>query len=798
MLQDLRFSVRLLLKSPLFSAIVLITLALGIGANTAIFTVVDQVLLKPLPLNDPASLVRVQEQHRRPMNITGATFHDLHERSQSFAQLAAYRIFSRNVTDEAQHAFPEQVDTAFVSPDFFALAGVRLQLGREFSRDSYLGNASEKVILGDLLWRRMFGADPGIVGKRVLFHGALAEVAGVMPPEFSFPENVQAWVPLTEEASFARNRRAHLYTTLGRLKPGVSLQQARAELQTLARTIDADNHGVDPTISLVANNLQESMVGDVRPALLILLGAVGFVLLIACANVANLLLSRAVARQKDVAIRTALGASRRRMLWQMFSENLVLAVAGGVLGIALGLWTVKLISTSYPGAIPRLAGVSADWRVLVFVAFVSVLSALIAGVAPAVQLLRVDPLGALQSSARTTESFGRRRLRSSLLVAEIAMSVVLLTGAGLLIRSFLLVQRVDPGYDVSNLAVVPITLPGAKYDAFEKRLQFTNSAVENIRGIPGVRSAAAAGVLPLRPAPSTTFELVGKPYDPANEPSATVVTASPEFFKTMEIDVLAGRSFSDQDRTNSPTVVVINRAMANQYYSGENPVGHTVIMKDWGDPLPAEIVGVVEDVRQDSMESEAKPAVYFPLAQFSQGTLVTYLLAKTESNPVLLASSIREQIWSVDRQQPVDVTTMASIVAESLARRRFTLLLLGGFAGLALILATVGVYGVISYSVSQRTREFGIRMAIGAQRRDVLTMILLHGGRIAAAGIGIGLALAFVLTRSLQSLLFRVNSSDPITFVVVCAGLFTLALLASFAPAYKATRVDPMVALRYE
>jgi putative ABC transport system permease protein len=797
-MHDLRHALRLVTKAPLFSVIVVLTLALGIGANTAIFTVVDQVLLRPLPLSDPESLVRIQEQHRRPQNVTGATFHDLHQRSRTLEALFAYRIFTRNVTDAGQQAFPEQVDAAFVSHDFFKVAGIAPTVGRMFSSNEFRKDGPSAVILSDRLWRHMFAADRNIVGQTILFHGEPAQVVGVMPPGLSFPEDVQAWSPLTEDNAFQQNRRAHLFTTIGRLKPGVTLEQGRAELAAIGKTIEADNHAADPGLMFLGEDLQTSIVGDVRPALLILLGAVGFVLLIACGNVANLLLARAVGRQKDLAIRTALGASRWQLIRLLLSESLMLATGGGMLGVLFGLLAVRWIATSFPGSIPRLNSAALDWRVMLFAIAVSLTSALIAGLAPAWQFSHVDPLTALNSSARGTESPARRRIRSALLVAEVALAVVLLAGAGLLIRSFVRVQQINPGYEASNLAVIPISLPGAKYDSFEKRLQFTNAAVESIRSIPGVRSVAASGVLPLRPAPATDFELVGKPLDPANEPSADVFTATPEYFSTMSIPLLAGRTFTEADTQHAPTVVLISQTMASAYYAGENPIGRTIIMKDWGDPLPAQIVGIVGDIRQQSVESAPKPAVYFTYAQFTQGTLVTYLVAKTNSNPRRLMSAIRERIWSVDRQQPVEVTTMEDVLADSLARRRFTLTLLGSFAGLALLLATVGVYGVISYSVSQRTQEFGIRMAIGAQRHHVLSMVMQQGMKIATIGLSIGLACALALTRTIRSLLFDVSAADPLTFAGICTVLMGLALVACLAPAYRATKVDPMEALRYE
>jgi putative ABC transport system permease protein len=798
MLNDLRYGIRLVTKRPAFALLVVLVLALGIGASTAIFSVVDQVLLRPLPLQAPEALVRIQEQHRVATSLTGATFRDLRERTRTIMPLMAYRIFTRNLADARQNTLPEQIVTAFVTQDFFAVAAQRPQLGYQFTPDQYKKGAPTAVILGDGLWRSMFAADPNIVGQIVLLHGAPATVAGVMPRGFNFPQDVQAWVPLTEDEALEQNRRAHLFTVIGRLKPGVSKETAQAELQTIAASIEKDSHNADPGISLFATGLQDSMVASVRPALLFLLFAAGLVLLIACANVVNLLLSRAVAQQKEIATRIALGATRRHIVRKSLGQSLLLALAGGLLGCLLGWSAVRLIVMSYPGAIPRLHTATLDWWVMMFAVVISVTSAVIAGVLPALQLSRIDPLTALSGAGRSTEKTSRSRLREALLVCELALATVLLAGAGLLIRSFLRVQQVNPGYDATNIALVPVTLPGAKYPGMEPRLQFVAAALENLAASPGVRSVAAAGVLPLHPAPDTDFELAGKPFDPKNEPTAFVYTATADYFKTMSIPLLAGRVFTAQDTASAPSVVLIDQTMADRYYPGENPIGRMITMKDWGDPLPAQIVGVVGTVRQDSLESVPKPAVYFSFAQFREGTLVTYLLAKTETKPQLLVTALRERIWSVDKQIPVQVSTMEAAISESLLRRRFMLTLLTCFAGLALLLATAGLYGVISYSVSQRTREFGIRLAVGARRSRVLRMVLVQSLRISGIGLGIGILGALATTRMMQSLLYEVSADDPLTLACITGFLLVIAILASLMPALRAIQVDPVVTLRYE
>jgi len=795
---EFRFALRLLFKKPAFTGLVLLTLALGIGANVAVFSVVDQVLLRPLPLHEPDRLVRVQERHRVSANLTGATFHDFRERVTSLSHVFAYRVFGRNLTDIRQSAFPEQVDTAYVSEDFFAVAGERPKIGTTFSPEMFSVDAEPAVLLSDGIWRKMFNADPAIVNQRVLLHGKPAIVVGIMPPGFSFPENAQVWAPLTADAAFAQNRRAHLFTTVGRLRPGISAEMAKAEMNTVSAAIETDSHGVDPGMSLQLNSLQSSMVGDVRTALLVLLWAVGFVLLIACANAANMLLAKAVSQQKEIATRIALGATRMHIIRQTLCESLLLAVAGGVLGFLLGFWAVRLMSIAYPGVVPRLEGPVLDWRLIVFATLVATCSAMLAGLIPALQTFRVNPSEALGGSSRGTETRSRNRLRSAVLVTETALALVLLAAAGLLIRSFLRVQQVNPGYDATNVAVAPVTLPDASYPTFEQRRQFVDTALRNLSSIPGVRSVAAAGVLPLRPAPETDFELAGMPTDPDHEPSAFVFTATPDYFRTLSIPLLAGRSFSEQDTASSPVVVVINQAMVNQYYNDENPVGRMITMKDWGDPLPAQIVGIVGDTRQSSLEAMPKPAVYFSFTQFPQGTLVTYLLVKTETKPGSILANIRDRIRVADKRMPVTVSTMETIVGQSLARRRFLLMLLGSFAGIALGLATLGMYGVVSYSVSTRTREFGIRVAVGAQRQQILRMVVLQGLRIAGAGVAIGLILGVLVTRAITSLLYGVGASDPLTFVCIAGLLLMVATLASLAPAIQAMRVRPVEALRYE
>jgi putative ABC transport system permease protein len=788
----------MLRKAPGFTAVAVITIALGIGANTAIFSVVNAVLFDPLPLHQPGQIVRLQEFHQRPMNVTGATLRDVRERNRVFSQVAAYRIFSQNLSDPRQAAPPEQIDTAFVSQDFLPLLAMTPFLGTGFTAEQFHKNAGGAVILSYGLWQHHFGSDREIAGKVITLHGVPHLVAGVMPMGFSFPEAVQAWAPLTDDLAFPENRRAHLFTALARVKPGVSMEVVRADLEAISAQVQQENQNIDPGFTFHAERLQDNLVSSLRPALLILMSAVGFVLLIACANVANLLLTRAVTRQKEIAIRSALGATRLRLARQFLTESVLLGLLGGTAGCQLGLWAVKVLYAAYPGAIPRLTSPAINVQVLLFVFAVSLLTSILSGSILAVQPPALNLQVQLAEGSRTTGTLRHQQVRSSLVITEVALAMMLLAAAGLLIRSFILLQRVDPGFDSSHLAVVRLSLPDSRYPELPERTQFVNSVLERLHALPGVRTVAAAGTLPFDSVPETDLELEGHAYEPGDEPSAEILTVSPEYFGTMGIRLLAGRTFTPQDTPGHPTALVINQTMAQRFWPGESALGKRVVMKDWGPPLPGQIVGVVSDVKQDSLESDTQPAIYYSFAQFSQGTLTTYLIARGAAEPLRLAPAIRDQIWSVDRDQPVSVLAMDQIVSGSLERRRFVLTLLGTFAALALVLAVVGIYGVIAYSVVQQTHEFGIRMALGAQRYQLLLMVLQQTVRKLAVGLAIGVGGALILTRLMGSLLFGISATDPLAFSLAAAILLIAALIASLIPARRAATVNPMLALRNE
>ena len=796
LLQDLRYEVRRLRKAPGFTAIAVTTLALGIGANTAIFSVVHATLFRQLPLERPNAIVRLEEFHQRPTNLTGATFRDVRQRNRVFSQVAAYRIFSQNLSDERQAAPPEQIDTAFVSQDFLPLVGVTPIAGQGFRPEQFRENAEGAVILSYGLWQHHFGSDREIVGKPVTLHGTPHIVAGIMPMGFSFPEQVQAWAPLTEDMAFLDNRRAHLFTTLARVKSGASMDAVHADLQAISNGIQQENRGVDPGFIFRAEPLEDNLVATVRPTLLILFGAVALVLLMACANVAGLLLSRCAGRNKEMAVRAALGASRLRIGRQFFTESVVLGLVGGTAGCLGGLVSVKALLALYPDAMPRATTAVIDWPVLIFVFAVSLLASILAGSVPALQSSRPDLQAGLAEGSRSISSTARQHFRSWLVIAELAIAMMLLGAAGLLIRSFVLLVRVDPGFDPSHLTVVRLTLPDSRYPELPERTRFVRSVLERLRVLPGVQSVAASGTLPFDPVPDTDVELEGQVYEAGNEPEAEILTTTPEYFHTMGIRLLAGRGFTKEDIPGHPIALVINQTMAQRFWPGESPLGKRVVMKDWGPPLPGQIVGVVSDVKQDSLETDSRPAIYYSFEQFAQSTLTTYLVVRAARDAPGLTPAIQRQIWQIDRDQPVSVLAMDQLVSGSLERRRFVLTLLSTLAALALLLAVVGVYGVITQSVGQRRQEFGLRMALGAQPHQLLGMVLGESVKTLAAGLTLGLAGAVSATRLMGSLLFGIHPTDPMTFSSMAAILAVAALTASYIPARRAAKVDPLIALR--
>jgi putative ABC transport system permease protein len=804
MIQDLRFGVRMLLKKLTFTLVAVITLALGIGANSAIFSVVNTVLLRPLPYKDPDRLVMVWENATHqgfPRNsAAAANYIDWRDQNRVFENMAAIARASFNLTGAGE---PEKVDGRSVSASLFPLLGVEPQLGRVFLPEEDQAGANRVVIMSHGLWQRRFGSDMNIIGKSLSLNGESVTVVGVMPPHFQFPSREdELWVPIAFSSRETANRGRHYLEVIARTKPGITLQQVRSDMETIASRLQQQYPQTNTRIGVVVISLHEQVVGDIKPALLLLLGAVGFVLLIACANVANLLFARAAVRQKEIAIRGALGASRLRLIRQFLTESILLSALGGAGGLLLSLWGVNLLKAFIPENISQARAITVDAKVLGFTILVSLMTGLIFGLAPALQASKFNLNETLKEGGRDSASGSRgNRIRSLLVIAEVAISLVLLIGAGLLINSFVRLRNIDPGFRTDNLLTMQIVLPDLKYSKQTQRSAFYTELLSRVEALPGVKSASVTNWLPLTMQGDTVgISIEGRP-DPAPDEVPDVVTRviSPHYFSTMGIQLLQGREIGEQDRADSAPVVVISEKMARSFWPGEDPIGKRIKLGSSDFPSPwILIIGMVKDVRQFELNSDPKLQMYLPYEQekFFQPR---HLVVSTTVEPRSLAATVRSTVWEVDKDQPIsNVSTMEEILSESIAQQRFSMLLLGIFAALALILAGVGIYGVMSYSVEQRTREFGIRLALGAQRGDVLKLAVGQGLKLVLIGVVIGLAAAFVLTRVMSSLLFGVSATDPTTFITISLVLISVAVLASYIPARRATKVDPIVALRYE
>ena len=802
--QDLRYGLRTLRKSPGFTVVAVLALALGIGADSAIFSVVNTVLLRPLPYQDPDRLVMVWEDATKagyPRNTPApANYIDWREQNQVFEGMAAIANISFNLTGDGE---PERIDGRRVSASLFPLLGVEPHLGRVFLPEEDQPGANRAVIMSYGLWQRRFGSDPDITGKQLTLNGESFTVVGVMPPHFQFPSREdELWIPIAFGPNESATRGGHYLEVIARLKHGVTLQQAQAEMNTIAARLQQQYPESNTDVGATVISLHEQLVGDIKPALLVLLGAVGFVLLIACANVANLLLARAAVRQKEIALRIALGASRARLIRQFLTESLLLAAIGGVVGMLLALWGVNLLKAFIPENISQVKAITIDAYVLGFTLLVSLLTGLIFGLAPATQASNFNLNETLKEGGRDTAAGSRgKRLRSLLVIAEVAVSLVLLIGAGLLINSFLRLRSVDPGFRADNLLTMRIVLPRLKYPEQPQRTAFYAELLSRVEALPGVQAAAVTNWIPLvSQGDSVGFSIEGRPEPAAGQiPIAVTRVISPHYFSTMGIQLLQGRQFNEQDRADTPRTVVINETMARRYWPGEDPLGKRITTGSPADPASwRTIVGVAQDVRQFQLNADPRPQIYLPYEQpvFFQPT---NLVIRTGIEPLSLAATVRRTVWEIDRDQPVsNVRTMEDVLSESIARQRFSMLLLGIFAALALALAAVGLYGLMSYAVAQRTREIGIRMALGAQARDVLRLVVAQGLKLVLVGVVIGLVVAYMLTRLMSSLLFGVSATDPTTFIAISLMLLCVAVLASYIPARRATKVDPLVALRYE
>ncbi|HEX8474382.1 MAG TPA: ABC transporter permease [Pyrinomonadaceae bacterium] len=804
LLQDLRYSLRMLLRNPGFTIVAVLALALGIGANSAIFSVVNAVLLRPLPYKNPEQLMIVSESNmQNGINRSPATllnFLDWREQNQVFEQMAAMRMSGFNLTEGNE---PERVQAMTTSPSFFTLLDAKAALGRTFLPEEEKPGNERVVVLSHNLWQGRFGSDRNIINRDIRLNGENFKVVGVMPADFQF-EQVALWTPLTTDmgqggAAAARSRR--MYLVLARLKPGVNMQRARTELNTIASRLAQQYPEANAGWSTTLTPLREQIVGAIRPALFVLLAVVAFVLLIACANMANLLLARAATRQKEVAIRLALGATRGRLIRQFLTESVVLALLGGLLGLLFTFWAKNLLVLMLPANNPLRDQVTVDWKVLLFTLGISILTGVIFGLAPALQASKPDLNQTLKEGGKTSSSgFGKHRIRSFLVVAEVTLALMLLIGAGLLLRSFLRLQDVDPGLNVKNALALQISLPQAKYAEVPLQVGFFQQIMQRIASLPNVESVSADSNLPLGTRRnSMSFYIEGQtPASPEQMLRSEVHEITPNYFRTMGIPFLKGRDFTDRDAPGSPAVVIINQSLATRFFANEDPIGKRISLTPFGQPpVWIQIVGVAGDVRHTGLAAEPGPQLYTPYYQ--DPVLNMSLVVRTKSNPMSVASSVRNEIRKADGEIPVfGVRSLEQMASESIAPRRITMLLLGFFAVLALVLAAVGIYGIMSYSVTQRTHEVGIRMALGAQPRDILKMIVKQGMLLTLIGVAVGFVAAFAATSVLASFLYGVSSTDLVTFVTAPLILMAVAILACVVPARRATKVDPMTALRYE
>jgi putative ABC transport system permease protein len=800
--RDVRTGVRALVHTPGFTLVALLALSLGIGMNTAIFSIVNGVLLRPLSFPDAERLVHFEGINPERGIFSGGylsvpDYQDWRSQTDVFESISPISQQGTILTgDEAE---PEYVPFSKVKPSFFQTMGVNPFMGRALLNEDEVAN-EVVAVLSYGLWQRRYGANPNIIGSGITLGGTRCIVVGVMPAGFDYPEKTQVWTLLYPNSKERRDNR-HLKVVIARLKPTATIAEAQSQIDTISARLQQQYPETNYGWSTRLTGLQDWTTKGVRRSLLLLLGAVGFVLLIACANIANLLLARATARRREIAVRTALGAGRWRIIRQLLTESLLLAFAGGALGLALSFLLIKLLIAFGPANIPRLDQVGLDARVLGFTVGVVGLVGLFFGLAPALHASKTDLNDVMKEGGRSgSEGPGRNRVRAILVVSEIALCLLLLIGAGLLIKSFVLLRDVNPGFDPENVLTMRVALPGRRYPGPQQSATFFRELTQRVSALPGVESAGAALSLPLGGSGSTAGRSLireGRPLTPEEALQTDYFVVTPDYLKTMRIPVKTGRPFTDRDTAESPPVVIVNENIARLVFAGEDPIGKRIIV--WRDEkFPREIVGVVGDVKSRELDEETGPQMYVPYAQ-DAGWGGLSLAVRTKGDPEALTAAVRGALLSIDKDQPAyDIKTMDDVFSASVAKTRLVVLLFGVFSMFALLLASIGIYGVIAYSVAQRTHEIGIRLALGAQTREVLRMIITQGMILALIGAGLGLAGAFAATRVMRGLLYGVSPTDPLIFIGVSLLLTVVALLACYIPARRATKVDPMIALRYE
>jgi len=790
----------MLARNPAFAIVAVLTLALGIGANTAIFSLVNAIILRPLPFPDSRQLVlalgRTKQVSRT--GISYPDFEDWRKQNRSFTDLSLWISQSVNLTGTER---PDRVRGSFVSANFFPMLGVAPAMGRGFLPGEDQPGSDRVAVVNYSLWKNRFGGDPDFIGKQLTLNGALFTVVGILPENFEFPvdpDRVEIWLPVTAHPNFSPDRKDTNLVALGRMNPGVTLVQAQAEMTAIARNLAKEYPDTDGQRDAVVISLQEAVNENLRPVILVLFTAVGFVLLIACANVVNLMLARTAARGKELAVRATLGAARLRLIRQMLTETLLIWIAGGALGLIAGYWALPALLAAAPVSLPPGIPIKIDGPVFAFTCLVAALAGLISGLGPALQFSQPDLNQSLKKGGRSSgESTGPARMRTLLLVSQVALSLILLAGAGLMIKTITRLSGVDPGYQPKNLLTLEYRLPQSKYKEGALQWNFHHQVVERVSALPGVRSASVAIGIPFSGnIGKEPIVLLDRPQPPpGQEPVAEFYLADSNYFSTMGIPLIAGRAFLKSDQVGTPSVALINRTMARHLWPDSDPIGKQIELLD--DKKPATIVGIVGDIRQSSLSDPAPAQVYFAYAQ--NPDIFATLVVRTEGDPMSMANAVRQAVWSIDSDQPMwKVRSLESMMARSIGDRRYLAQLLSVYSGLALLLVAVGIYGVLSYSVSQRIQEIGVRMALGAQPADVLGHILRRGMAMVLVGIALGWAGALGVTRLMSKLLFGVTPSDPATFLIGASILTVAALLACYLPARRAMRVDPMVALRYE